>query len=249
MARTLALFLSAVLLCVAAATSRSLQTEDLSAKLNKEVSDYSLGSCNFPGALLQVSKDFQIPMGIVWTNSPAARAEMPFVWKHATVKEIIEGIAKTQPTYQVRIGNGVVHVFPSIPDRENFLKIKIDAFETHNDAVELASFKLHMLVTPIKGGYQISIGGTGDSFVSVALKNCTVEDALDALAGASNRKVWIVAFQDDVALMANGLRRTRSVFTDRPIPDGEQPAWHLQRWGDPVPPLFTERGNNLNGAP
>ena len=103
--------------------------------------------------------------------------------------------------------------------------------------VELASFKLHMLVSPVKGSHQISVAGPGDSLVDVALKNCTVEDALDALAMASNRKVWIVTFPDEPSVTERGLRRTRSLYTDVPVRDDDQPIWYLYRWGDPIPPL------------
>ncbi len=211
--------------------------DELAVKLSKHAANYSLGVFNFLEALVRVSNDFQIPMGIAWVDTPAARAELPFAWKDATVREIIEAIAKTQPGYQVQVTNGVVHVSPPglIPGRENFLKLKIEAFEVRNDYVEVASWKLHTLVTPIRGSYQISIGATGDSKVDVELKNSTVEEALDALVVASNRKIWIMTFSDDTGLTARGFRRTRSLWTDAPFPDEEQPVWHLQRWGDPMP--------------
>lgn len=240
MRRTLTLFLFAVQICaMSAPMSGSLQGDDLSAKLNRKVSDYNIGLLNFPGALLRISTDFRIPMGIVWTNSPATHAEMPLAWKHATVQEIIQSIAETQPDYRVQVRNGVVHVFPSIPDNQNFLKVRIDAFQTQNSVVELASLKLHMLVTPIKGSHQISVAGPGDSTVTVNLKNCTVEDALDAIAVNSTRKVWIVTFQDDTSVTMGGLRRTRSLYTEARVPDEEQPVWYLNRWGDPTPPLIS----------
>jgi len=171
--------------------SGSAAPDDLSVKLSKHVTNYNLGVFNFLEALIRVSNDFQVPMGIVWVNSPAERAELPFAWKGATVQEIIESIAQTQPGYRVQIRNGVVHVSPRalIPDRENFLKLKIEAFDVHNDYIELASWKLHTLVTPIRGSYQISIGGTGDSKIDVELKDTTVENILDALVVASNRKI------------------------------------------------------------
>src|SRR5258708_27121380 len=167
-------------------------SDDLSAKLNKRVANYNLGVFNCIAALIRVSNDFQIPMGVAWTNTPAGRAEMPFAWKDATVREIIEAIARTQPGYEMQIGKGVVHVSAPklVPYPENFLKLKIQSFEVHNE-VEVAFWKLHSLVTPRKGNYQISVGATGDSKVDVTLKNSTVEDILDALSVASSRKIWI----------------------------------------------------------
>lgn len=214
--------------------------DDLTVKLNQHIHNYNLGMLNFVDAFIRVSSDFQIPMGVTFVNSPSTRAERAFAWKDATVFEIIRAIAKTQPDYQVQVENGVVHVFPVgvVPDRQNFLKLKFPSFEAHNTMVEVMSFKLHMLVTPIKGSYQVSVAGPGDAQVSIQLKNCTVQDILDALAVASNRKVWIVMFSGESNLMANGLRRTCSLFTDAGIRDEEQPVWYLHRLGDPLPPIL-----------
>src|SRR6266404_7000301 len=90
--------------------------DDLSLRLNKRVTNYNLGVFNLPGALVRVSNDFQIPMGIVWLNSPAERAELPFAWKDASVKGNIESIENTQHGYRVHVSAGVVHGQPSITD-------------------------------------------------------------------------------------------------------------------------------------
>jgi hypothetical protein len=211
---------------------------DLNTQLGKHVTDYNLGSLDFVEALIRVSNDFKIPMGIAWVNTPAERAMQPLAWKKATVQEIIEAIVKKHFGYQVQVKNGVVHVSPSalIPDRENFLKLKIEAFKVHNTEIEVASWKLRSFLMVRKGNYQISIGSTGDSQVSLVLENSTVEDILDGLVAASNRKIWVVAFSDDTGLTPRGFRRTRSLWTDKPIPDAEQPVWQLMRWGDPMPP-------------
>lgn len=224
-----------------AAALRSATPEDLASKLSKRVTNYNLGASSLVGALIRVSNDFQIPMGIAWVDSPAARAYLPFAWKDSTPQDIIKAIAKTQPGYQVQVSNGVVHVFPLIPDAQNFLKMKIGDFSVHNTYAELAYFKLHTLVTPPRhGNQQISIAGPGDSRVNVELKNPTVEVALDALAVTSSRKVWIVTFSNDTSLTARGFRRTKTLWTEKPIPDEEQPGWDLIRWGDPVPPAIAQ---------
>ena len=214
-------------------------TEELSVKLNKRLSNYNPGVFNFVGALLHVSNEFQIPMGITWVDSPTARAEKPFAWNSATIEEIIQAITETQPGYQVKVRNGVVHIFPAgLPDAESFLKIKLPGFQTQDTVVEFASFKLHIAVTPMRAPYQVSIAGPGDSQVTVELANCLVEDVLDAFAVSSNRKTWIVTLPDKVTLTPSGFRRTRSLFTDDPIPDDQQPVWYLHRLDDPAPPVL-----------
>lgn len=85
------------------------RTDDLSAKLSKRVSSYNLGTVNFIQALLKVSSDFQIPMGISWVNTSATRASSSLSWKDAPVREVVETIVKTQPGYRVQMRNGVVH--------------------------------------------------------------------------------------------------------------------------------------------
>jgi hypothetical protein len=223
--------------------------DDLTARLNKSVSNYNLGTFNFVSALIRVSNDFEIPIGIVWVNSVAAHAELSFAWKKTTAMEIIQDIASTQLGYQVEVRNGVVHIWPSglIPDRENFLKLKVPAFDVHDAYIEIASFKLHMLVAPRKYG-QISIGGTGDSKVTLELKNASVEAALDALVVASNRKIWVVTFSDDAKLTATGLRRAESLWSGKATPDEEQPSWDLIRWGDPLPPLLAGNQASVSDA-
>src|SRR5713101_5685791 len=132
--------------------SASPAPNELDVKLSKRVTNYNLDRSNFVEALVRVSSEFEIPMGIAWVNTPAAKAEMAFTWKDATVQQVIEAISKTQPGYQVQLRNGVVHVFSpgSIPERENFLTWKIKAFEMHNENADWASRKLHDLITPRK---------------------------------------------------------------------------------------------------
>lgn len=87
-----------------------------------------------------------------------------------------------------------------------------------------------------------SIGATGDSRVEMELKDITVEGVLDALAISSKRQIWIVTFSNDTRLTHRGLRRTISLWNEKPVPDEDQPVWDLLRWGNPLPPL-------VSGAP
>jgi len=216
--------------------------DDLSLKLGKRLATYNLPPSTFVGALLHVGKEFKIPLGIVWVDTPRGHVDLPLSFKNVSVQELLETIAKAEPGYQMKIKCGVAHIAPSglIPDRENFLTTKIGAFRVQGEDVEAASFKLHNLITPTKfAGF--SVGATGDSKVELDLRNFSVEDALDALAINSNRKIWIVTFSDDANLTPRGFRRTKSLFTDVPVPDKEQPIWHFLRWEDPPPPAVASK--------
>jgi hypothetical protein len=180
-------------------------------------------------------------MGIAWLDSPSVRGKRDFAWKGTTVQEIVKDIVNTLPGYQTQLRNGVIHIAPShdlIPENQNFLRLKLESFEIHGEQVELASFKLHMLVTPRKYG-AISIGATGDSPVNVQLRDCTVEDALDALILNSDRKIWVVTFSADPSLTPRGLKRSLSPWSGEAGTDEEQPFWGFLRWGDHTPPIIS----------
>ncbi len=218
--------------------AKSAQAAPLASKLETRIPAYDLGPIGFLGALMQVSKDFEVPMGIVWVNSAATRKPLRLSCKDKTVQEILSAVVQTQPGYRVAPDDGIVHVFPEglIPQKEDLLTIKVENFETDNTILELALFKLHMLVNPIRGSFQLSVAGPGDSKVSLELKDVTVQNILDALAVASNRKIWIVTYSLGAGKTPRGFRRTSSLFTDLEVPDNQQPIWYFHRWGDPLPP-------------
>jgi len=210
---------------------------ELGSTLSKHVENYDLGSLNFVEALIRASSDFEIPMGIAWVDIPAARATRRLVWKDATVQEIIQAIVNTQPGYQLELRNGVAHVsLPSIPERENFLAIRLKSFAVHNQYSELASLKLHNLITPPSYA-GISVGGDIEPKITLELENPTVQDALDAIIVNSAKKIWVVTFIDGGAPTRAGFRRSRSIWSDSPGLDKHQPAWDFLHWGDKLPPL------------
>jgi len=234
---SLRLVLFAVVLCASSSLvlATPIASNDITVKLSEHIHNYNLGTFTFVGALIQVSNHFEIPMGIVWTDSPAAHAQLSFGWKEATVLQIIEAIAKTQPGYQVQVADGVVHVvyLGGIPDTENFLRLQVKSLRVDNDLAEIASWKLHNLISP-RHYAGFSTAASMDPKIKLDLKDCTVEQALDALVLASKRKIWVVTFARDGSVTPKGLRRTLSLWSDKPAPDQDQPVWDLLHWGDPL---------------
>lgn len=229
------------LCCLIGVAALACQGQQAPAVLDKSVNGYSLGPATFVEALIQASKDFQIPMGIAWIDSTSARAKLPFAWESATVHQIFDTIVGSQYGYEMRTKNGVILVSPSqalITDKQNFLKMRLESFRAADDFVEVASFKLHMQIAPRRYG-GISIGATGDSKVNLEMTGATVEDVLNALLLASNRKIWVATFLDNPTVTPRGKRRTISLWSGKPQPDDEQPGWDLFRWGDPLPPGMT----------
>jgi len=228
-------------------------SEGVAAKLAVRISKYDLNAENFVDALMRVGSQFQIPMGIEWVDTPAARMRLARSWKDATVRQILWEIVHTQRDYEFAVENGVIHVHSPtlIPNRQNFLRLKIGRFDVRHQVVEMASRNLYervkLIVSPPKpgqrgGGVISSLGvNPDDPEITVELANSSVEDALDALLVASNRKIWIVTFSRDPTLTPRGFRRTLGLWTNSRVPGNEEPVWDLFHWGDALPSVAAEK--------
>jgi hypothetical protein len=221
------------------------QPISLQARLQARVANYTLVSDNFIDALLEVAREYKIPMGIEWVRQASATHRVSLSGKDGTVLEIIRAILEFQPGYQMEERNGLVHVFAPrlLPDPQNFLYLKVGEFDVRDEAVEVAARQLQDLVRasvcppkPVEGAKME--GGVGHSqgveagqpALTLKLHDVRVEDALDALSLASGRNVWVVTFADGQHLTPTGFRRTLSLWNDYPIPDDEQPVWDMFPW-------------------
>lgn len=215
---------------------------DLTQRLVQQVQQYSINGKNFVGALIQISSDFQIPMGICWAINKPTDSEKRFSWKNATVRSMIDDIVKSQPGYKTENVNGVVHILAPIPSRQNFLGLRIGNFSLHDQAVEIANYRLHDLAGTLPtGSRQVSIAGPGDSKITLDLTDSTLESALDAIVTASNRKLWVVTYSSDTHLGRRGFRKSLSLWEDKSEGWHEEPTWDLLHWGEPFPPLASAR--------
>jgi hypothetical protein len=215
--------------------------------LQSPVHGYSVTADTFVDALLEAAGHFKLRVGVAWIRErPSEMRPVHLSWKDATVEEVIRDIAQAQPGYQVEVRNAVVHVRPRalIPDRENFLRLRIPRFEVQNEVAETASKGLSGLVslelTPPRPAAAGQAGGgvassqlveVGDPEISISLANVTVEDGLDAISLVSPFKVWIVTFAGGGSLTPGGFRRTVLAVADRPVPDERQPVWEFLKWG------------------
>jgi len=227
-------------------------SKSLESRLSSRVTDYDLGTTNSIDALLRVGSEFQIPMGITWIKSPGEIAESRFRWKQATVQEVIESIVGREPGHRVKIDGGVVHVIPlgSIPDDQNFLKLRIRQFDVPNGSIDMALLKLHELINPSRhNGFSVG-AEPGESRVTLKLRDSTVSDILDALALGSGRKIWLTVFSNNPNPTAAGFRRTLTPWIGfSPVLDGDEPALNLLHWGDKITPQPARRvGNPGAGA-
>lgn len=145
MGRGLALFL--LLLQIPAGSfvrGSPMDLRPLQAKLETRVKNYQLVADNFVDALLRVAGEYKIPMGIAWVRTPAATRSVKLSWKVATVGEIVNDVVRLQPGYKVNVKDGILHVSDPrlIPDRQNFLRLRVHEFVVSNEVVEMAERRL-----------------------------------------------------------------------------------------------------------
>jgi|GEM_PF-1313717 len=225
------------------AAERARWTDDLETRLSVKNAHYDLGRCTPIQALLRVSSDFHIPMGISWVNTSGSRATFPFRWENATVREIIESIGNLG--YTIEFQKQIVHISgdTSVPYSQNFLWTRIESFEVHAQHPRLAELQLHdMLAPPRYGG--VSIGVPSRAKITLDIKHTDVRSILDALAvsDSSGGRNWLVAFSEEQAATAKGFRRTISLWSAAIPPDKDQPVWTFLDWGAELPPVLGDRG-------
>jgi len=225
---------------------QSTESVELGTTLQAPVHSYSVTANTFVDALIEVAGRFKFPIGIVWVRKTSELKPIHISWSDARVEKALQDIVHAQPGYEVELRNAVMHVRPRdmIPDKENFLSLRVSRFEVHKEVAETASTRLAELVnlevTPPKpapvGQAKGGIGSSqlvevGDPEISISLADVTVEDALDAISLASPFKVWIVTFAPAGDLTPTGFRRTVSPIASEAVPHPAKPYWELLRWG------------------
>jgi hypothetical protein len=198
-------------------------------------------------ALIAVSSEFKIPMGIEWISQEPSKP-IKLRRKRTTVRAIIESVARTQTGYQLEVGDAMLHVFynGAKADPSNFLNIKIPEFNLQNMYVAEARRTLERIVSakvaPPPPGKPVSVGGETildprDKRQDFHWENANVREILDGLTLAGDYKIWVVTFPESSALTPTGFRPTLSLWVTNARPN-HLPSWDRFDWthGPPPPP-------------
>jgi hypothetical protein len=220
---------------------------DFQANVHMRVKNYTLNADSFLDALAKVAAKFQIPIGVQWSENSDTKRKVYASWANVDAQQVIQQLVRAHPGYRLEVSGGVVHVFPdwTISNRHDFVNLKVSKFIVRDQVPEIASHQLRDLVklnvspSPlpkpgVAGGTGYSQGAdVGEQNIGLRLQNVTVRDALDKIALASDRKIWVVTFTDE-PLTPSGFRRTRTLWI-KTIASNEQPVWDSLRWGDEIP--------------
>jgi hypothetical protein len=237
------LLLVTMLLTASRLPAQSAGTE-LRDKLDARVAEYTLSANGLADALARASAQFQIPMGIEWVKDKDTVRSFSRTWKEATVRKILNSIVEAYPGYAFQSEDGVVEVLRRdlLKERHNFLNLRVpDFFEVREEAVGLTNQRLRGVVENIVSPRNWPPGaGEGGSYatgiheapIAIKLRGSTVREALDKLAAASERNLWVVTFSDGAARTPAGYRRTETLWHPTPFPNADQPMWDFLAWSE-----------------
>jgi hypothetical protein len=242
-------FLAVLLLQVPLASHPSTESETLEGKLRVRLRHYTLDEETFLQALTRFAAEFEIPVGIEWSRTPATLQRVRVSWQDVTVHQVIESLVRSQPGYDFEISGGIVHIHPreTLGDARNFLNLGIDQFEVNNEFVGMASRRLRERIRrtlghsrppkPGVGEAGSMATGLGDRKISLKLQNVAVRHVLDKLILVADFRVWIVTYSP-TALTESGFRQVSSPEGNL-LPEREQPVWSLLVWSyDPILRVF-----------
>jgi hypothetical protein len=223
-------------------------TTGLEARLDARVPRYTLKAKGLADAILRIAKQFELPVGIEWLKDEEALRGLDLSWKDATIGDILGSVLKRYPPYSYRVERGIVHVFRPdlLDDTHNFLNLKVpDSFEVRQEPGGFANVLLRMAVQDIVSPRNLPRGaGWGGSYTSgnvpekplkLTLRGLTIREALEKLAEASERKMWVVTFSAGTDLTPTGFRRTETLWHPTPFPYPSQPMWDFRAWREYMP--------------
>jgi hypothetical protein len=194
------------------ASARAQAPVTLSVPVSDSVQNFALDAHGLVEALLKVSAQFRLPLGVEWTKNAATMKTIRFSRDRATIAEIIDTVVSACPGYEWRNEDGIIHVFRRdlVKDSRNPLNIGIRSFDPAPETVGIANNNLYQRVTHAvrhadwAGGIVGSvIGYPGEPVFPFATQNVAARAILDeivtaGLAAAVPRmqRNWIVSFPE-----------------------------------------------------
>jgi hypothetical protein len=248
------IFSVCVLLFTASAWAQAPVT--ISAAVSDSVQDYALDAHGLVEALLKVSAQFRLPLGVEWTKNAAALKTIRFSRDRATIAEIIDAVVSACPGYEWRNEDGIIHVFGRdvVKDSRNPLNITIPSFDPAPESVGFANNNLYRLVSHAvrhpewaSGIVGSLFGYPGEPVFPLAAQNVSVRAILDEIVTAGlatavprMQRNWIVTFPAQPMLSGTGFLEVAPVLKINAVDVEDQPFWILLPWSASPPEIMSE---------
>ena len=214
-----------------------------------EAEDYSLEAKSFIDALLKISAQFRLPLGVEWVKTQDTLKPVRFSWNRATLKDVMQSVLSAYHGYDWRTEDGVVHVFQRdlIRYNNNPLNIRIKQFDERPETVAWAENDLFQMVSHVVRHPELEgIGGSvlgfpGEPVFRFAAQNVPARSILDKIitAGLSwhlpprMKRIWVVTFPEHRIFSRTGFLEVVPMADPKFESADAQPFWVLLPWGDP----------------
>jgi hypothetical protein len=214
-----------------------------------EVQNYALEANSFIEALLKISAQFYLPMGVEWKKTPDTLKPVQFSRSRTTVADILDSVVSLHAGYEWRTEDGVVHVFQRdlVNDNRNPLNITIKSFHQNPQTVGFANAVLDQMVRyPKQNGIAVSVlGSPNEPVFSFAAQNVPARNVLNQIITSGLRilpqpppgmnRIWIATFPENQVLGRDGYFEAVPIWNPTYVAKESQPIWILLRWGVPPP--------------
>src|ERR1035438_6743950 len=223
------LSLSATLVLIAASASAqqssasATERRDLSSVPSQfnsvHVSEFSLEANGFIDALLKISAQFRLPLGVEWVKTADTLKPVRFSQSNTTVADVIQTVVSTYAGYEWRMQDGIVHVFPRdlVNNSRNALNITIRSFDERPETVGWANNDLDQMVShvvrhPELFGISGSVlGYPGEPVFRFAAQNVPARSILNKIVTAGlatsvprMNRIWIATFPEEPIFSRTG---------------------------------------------
>jgi hypothetical protein len=213
------------------------------------VRNYALEANSFIEALLKISAQFNVPLGVEWIKTANTLQPVRLSRSSATVGDIIDSLLSMQPGYEWRTEVGVIHVFQRdlVSDTRNPLNITIKSFEQKPQSVGFANAVLDQMVRyPGQNGISVSVlGYPGEPAFSFAAQNIPARNIMNRIVTSGLQmlpqpppgmnRIWIATFPENQVLGSDGYFEAVPVWNPAYVAKESQPIWILLPWGYPPP--------------
>lgn len=181
--------------------------QTLETKLASKVDTFDSATRSIPLQLIEVAQRFDIPMGIEWSDAFPDDGPAPVHIRDTTVGDLLARILAQRSGYELRLDDGVVHVFatPLLDDQRNFLNIRLREFSLNKANMAAARFHLWgAIISHLhpQGGYGGGWGGVSiykdfdAEKITFVARDLTVRQALSKIVVAQGNALWVVRIRE-----------------------------------------------------
>lgn len=189
--------------------SLSLHAQTAKSNLDIQIDEFSSNQTSSLDQLIELGKQFHIPLGIEWHYRVDERPAPPIHLRGVTLHQALARILSPQADYNIENTQGVVHIYDKslVNDPANFLNLRLPEFTLIDENLYGFTFLLRISLkqllhpTPGYGGGYGYGPGRADGFdalkVTIKRKNVSAREVLNEAIEKQGNALWIVTLHTE----------------------------------------------------